>query len=45
MWLSQPPESPAAGSWEQAAEVAAEGKISAIRRCALHPGCFTAGVP
>ncbi|EEM8924307.1 TPA: hypothetical protein G8W07_005144 [Salmonella enterica] len=33
------------GSGEQAAEVAAEGKISAIRRCALHPGCFTAGVP
>ncbi|EIC9493189.1 hypothetical protein LAU87_004265 [Salmonella enterica] len=45
MWLSQPPESPAAGSQEQAAEVAQNGKASAIRRCALQPGSFIAGVP
>ncbi|WP_175439862.1 hypothetical protein [Salmonella enterica] len=33
------------GSGEQAAEVAQNGKASAIRRCALQPGSFIAGVP
>ncbi|EMW9315106.1 hypothetical protein AAE121_003769 [Salmonella enterica] len=33
------------GGGEQAQKWRQKRKASAVRRCALHPGCFTAGVP